>query len=313
VRVPTEFDIRLWDSEGRPLADWFEALVGVAEAWTPASGRWQGLRVEDARLKEVARHREEMSAGELRRRAGELAAPGTRRLTTGVGVRCWRFRDGAPIEGWGRLGLVAWDRAWIAGSGRDLRLEGDGTLWIQDVRPYCATLGDEPEAAVCNARVEDNLEQLTALLHAVIRRLRPRAIKVYSGAGDAVPFNAHLLGFAGPEVAVEDVRFLEELWRGGHPRYNIPPVATSAGSAQLLHLWRSADQRARLHQRLGAAIAQAERVTERIVIDLLASGRLDTWETEPGWLVLDYPHPFNAFLDRFYLELLEAAAPSPDA
>jgi hypothetical protein len=62
--------------------------------------------------------------------------------------------------------------------------------------------------------------------------------------------------------------------------------------------------RAELQQKLGQFMDRHRDVTKDDVQRALQSNRFDNYTMPAGAMVLEYPHLLNAFVDRFYLEVL---------
>jgi hypothetical protein len=91
--------------------------------------------------------------------------------------------------------------------------------------------------------------------------------------------------------------------------HHVPPFTeyNPKGHSDALHEWRNEVRKKALWHRLDAAISRAPRVSVELVSDALKSGRFDTYTKPRGTVILEYPHFVNAFVDPFYLSLLESA------
>jgi hypothetical protein len=99
---------------------------------------------------------------------------------------------------------------------------------------------------------------------------------------------------------------IADVWRHGLSGQQVPPLGEIGdGRSIAFHWWRSDEARHRLATKLGGRIERAAAVTTDDVGRILASGRFDTYTAPSGFVVLDFPHFLNAFLDRLFVELLD--------
>ena len=302
--MATDLNLRLWWDGGDNAARFLEVVDALA-GWPLADAKLQGLVLRDRQMRKVG-------ADDRIHTPADLRAAFTGRdvahlkFSTGLSFPAWRFVGPTATEGHVRLGVDGWGPGWRPE--RDRRVEGDANLWIQAAGPFVALLGDSEDDRRINAHVEENIERLLDLCQHLIRTVAPTQMMVYTDAGMALPVNAHLAWFSQPVQVLDHLAWLRELWAKGLPAYNLPPLrepATPQDSLSL-HGWRSRDQRTRLWEALGACVS-AEATLEDVTATL-KSGAFDFFVHGEGVLLLDYPHPCNAFLDRFYLAVLERAA-----
>ncbi|MEQ1569294.1 MAG: hypothetical protein ABMA64_26895 [Myxococcota bacterium] len=300
--MSTTISIRVWWSD-QPSPT--EATARLTEALAPSMARpWGDASVRDSQLRVLHSFPLGADPGAVLRADDTATRNGfSVRIATTSSASCWRFAPGRPPAREGvALTAVGWDAAWLQQARFDRRVEGDGAVLVDPVGPFCALLDEGSEAV--NEKIEQNLEALIGWVQALALHPKATRIGVGTDAGDPIPVNWHLAWYPSAEALAEDAAYVRELARSGLAAYQIPPLASrdAADSPTTLHGWRSSEQRAalaeRLGERLGATSPTAERVTE-----VLRSGRFD-WMEGPGILALDYPHPFNAFLDRLYLEIL---------
>jgi len=301
--MATELHLRLWWDDADPMARFLD-LVDVVAAWPPADATFQGVALRDGRMQKTWSDAGISTARDLR---ASLAGRdlGVSAVSTGSAFEAWRFQGTTPVAGHLRLGVESWGAGWRPE--RERNVEGDAALWMQTAGPFVALLGDSEVERQVNERVEENLERLLDLCQTLIRELGPVRLMVWTDAGLSLPVNAHLAWYREPGQVLHDLRWMRTLWEQGLPAYKIPPLREpdTPQSATILHGWRSLEQRTRLWHALQERIvleAQAEDV-----VQTLRSGAFDTLTHGDGFLVLDYPHPLNTLLDRFYLAILERA------
>lgn len=220
-------------------------------------------------------------------------------LSTGIAARAWRFEGRVAVAGAVRLGVDAWEDGHPQRP--DRALDGDACLWFQHAGPFVAALREG--YAEADARVEENLEALNALLLLLIQEIQPDRLAVYTDAGFHHPLNAHAVYHRRRAGFMEDLALIRRLWREGAPGWRLAPLAdpSTPKDGDTLHGWRSLEQRARLWAAVGEILGQDER--EGRVGEVLTSGVFDFYERGEGVLLLEYPHMLNAFIDRFYIEL----------
>jgi hypothetical protein len=315
--VATALTARLYLDGERPLPELLAGLAEAIEAWRPPRGleaavmdspRWQGLKVLGTAGRQVIHdQRDPLDRAALGKAAARFTAS-TQLLSTLTSVPCWRVRDGREQAGWVPVSIDAWGDARGSVFGEDPRhIWGSAAVSFANAGPFLA-LADRPgaEADRVNGRVEDNLEALTALVLDLAVRLQPVAIKVFTDQGAYLPFNAHLAYYRSDEAVLDDLRTIARVWRAGLPGHQIPPLAQLEDAhPSAFHAWRSDEQRRALRLALQARVDRAADVGSAQVRSLLASGRFDTLTAGAGFTILDYPHVLDAFVDRFFLELLD--------
>lgn len=313
--MATEITARIYfDSEPAP-AKLFARLVDVVSAWADGDA-WQGLRVSSSAQREPI-HRDDSSLdpNALVAAAARFDEP-SQELSSQISYRCWRFRDRSADRGSSLAWLEAWGDEYARVRGEDARrVWGSAAFTIADCGPYCAVVPAEDAAATAvNERVEDNLERLTSLIFRISEALEPAAIKVFTDQGAYLPFNAHLAYYASEARALEDVRLLAEVWQRGLPRHQIPPLKEiDDGRSIAFHWWRNEESRRRLMAALGDRIHRCAEITTDDIRRTLANGRFDNYSMPRGFTLLDFPHFLNAFIDRFFLELLSGGGATSSA
>ena len=286
------------------------SLAGVFAGRPQASAEFRGLRV-----RRLDRHTT-VSETERRLSPAELCAAGRGHaepdelLSTRSSFRCWRFHGGSPQAGSVGVWLEAWGPRWTEHNHEDRRIGGEAALSVFDVGPFVALIDVAPHQAEVNARVEENLDALTALMLALVETLAPRSVKVFSAQGLYLPVNAHLLYLRDEAVVLDDLSLMTKVWNHGLPAHHTAPLveAHADDMASTLHGWRTREQRQRLWRELASLLPAAAAVKVDNVRTVLESSRFDTFTMPVGSTVLDYPHFMNAFLDRFYLDVLAAAS-----
>jgi hypothetical protein len=309
--MATEITARLYfDAEPAP-ARVFSQLIEAVSAWREGNAPWQGLRVHaGARREVVFRDDAPLDTAALAALAARFGET-SQQLSTRTSYDCWRFQGRTPVAG----SSLAWVEAWGDEYGRDRgedvrRIWGSATFTISDCGPYCAIIDAQDPAAAAvneavNERVEDNLDRLTKLIFRIVEAVEPASLKVFTDQGAFLPFNAHLAYYASEARVLEDVRLIAELWQTGLPRHQLPALEDiTDGHSIAFHWWRNDESRRRLAAALGDRIQRAPGLTTEDVQRVLASGKFDSYSAPRGFVLLDYPHFMNAFLDRFFLELL---------
>ena len=134
-------------------------------------------------------------------------------------------------------------------------------------------------------------------------------MKVYTDKTMYLPFNAHMAYYRDESAVIDDLQLIADVWQHGLPSYNTAPLMLKPEKdmGAVFGRWRTAAQRESAWQKLNALLppnpCQPPRTSERsgaAGVSTTTRCRLD--------LLLDYPHYMNAYLDRFYWEVLERAA-----
>lgn len=305
--MSTEIDARFWlPDKSIPVNEKFLHILDVVEASPQAEKEWQGLSiVKQARSNVVFKTVDISSKSDLQRLV-EPYQDDTLHITTGIACKCWRFSGIEPQRGAIRIQVESWGHEYANGRGRKWRVEGDASISLQTCGPYCAILKNESDLGVkkVNSCVEENLEHLTDLLFNVVESIKPKSMKIFTDAGMFLPFNAHLSYYQDPSQVLEDLQYIAEVWAEGLPSYNTPPLKQFDSLA--FHVWRDKEIQVDLWNKLSASIHKVKSVSKETVERVLRLGRFDTYDMPVGITVLEYPYFFNAFLDRFYLEILDA-------
>jgi len=312
--VSTEVAARFY-LDGRPsVEETFGRLARIISGWPQATGEWRGFKVtEGGRDNVVTKSEGVLSTEELVARAAGRA--GDERLASArTSFRCWRFRDGEATPGHVVLLLEVWGETFARGMGQDLRLSGSAGLTIVNAGPFCAVVEaeDRGRARAVNERVEENLEAVTGLWLEAIDAVRPRSMKVFTGECLFLPFNAHVVYHRDDAEVVADLHVIGEAWERGVPAQGAPPLRRHdpQAHAPTFHHGRPDEMRERLWRGLRERVSRIARATPAMVERVRTSGRFDTYAMPVGTAVLDYPHPLNAFVDRFYLEILDEVTPA---
>ncbi len=311
--MATELDMRFWTTEHLGVDATFMHLIAAASSWSPLIDQWQGIKIVEHTIHNGVRTiNEPLSSVALRQIVRGYDRP-TYRIVTGRGFTCWRFAGLQATPGCLRVQLESWGTTYAQRHGRDIRMEGDAAVSIQHVGPYCMLLDADATPAVqaVNQRVEENLTALTDLLFRCIETLHPSAVKVFVDAADYLPFNAHVAYYGSEDVIINDIAFISEVWEHGLPAYRIPPLkqVEPGTSDTVFHPWRSVTARQILKQQLALGLPQVPHVTPTAIQHVLGSGAFDTYTLPRGVMVLEYPDFMNAFIDRFYLAVLNTHTP----
>jgi hypothetical protein len=300
--MSTEITARLYfDSEPAP-ARLFTQLVEAVAAWGDGNAPWQGLRVSGPRRAVIHRDDQPLETAALVAAAAPLGGP-SQQIASRISYRCWRFRGQTAELGSSVAWLEAWDDGYGQVQGEDVRrVWGSAAFTIADCGPYCALLDASDAAAKINERVEENLERFTRLIFGIVEAVQPAALKVFTDQGAYLPFNAHLAYYASEARVLEDMRLIADVWQRGLPGHQLPPLAEISDAKSIaFHWWRNDEQRRRLWTSLASWVPRAGEITAEDVQRAVASGEFDTYSAPRGFIVLDFPHFVNAFLDRFFL------------
>lgn len=303
--MATDLSIRFYFS--RPsTSDAFAALVEALGESSMARHAWQGLDVVTRRpLQYRLRQTDPLTAKQVCAAARVVELGTDENMASQTSLRCWRRAGVEMTEG----GVVAFVEAWGDDygqlNGEDLRMMGRAAITLGHAGPFTADITGAD--AAYNDKVEANLEDLTALMVHLTNTLKPDAVKVFDDQGLYLPTNAHAAYFRNAAIVLDDIALLRQVWAQGLPLHKVDPLRAYKGDAQdgALHLLRTPEQRGALWARLSAALQYAPTVDD--VIAVIASGRFDTLTKDDSFFVLEYPHYMNAFVDRFYLEVLEHA------
>lgn len=230
-------------------------------------------------------------------------------LSTNIAFPCWRFGDDdTPERGTVGIELESWGDEWLALHWGDRRVGGEAAVSLMRPSPFLALTkrSKSPQRDAINVKVEENLEELTQLFFRLIEELKPRSVKLYNSASFRFPMNAQLAYFRDESVVLDDLAWIAELWEQGLPSRKMPPLAQTPKEdvRYVFHEWRTSEMHQALRQRLGELVPRYKDVKVEDVQRLIGSGRFDNYTNEIGFTVLEYPHFLNAFVDRFYLELL---------
>lgn len=305
--MATELTVRLYFDAEPASPEVFAQLVEAIAAWGEANAPWQGLRVSGPQRQVIHRDDTPLESGALTAASARFG-DSAQQIASRISYRCWRFRGRTAEPGSSLAWVEAWGDRYGEARREDVRrIWGSAAFTIADAGPYCAVIDDTAaEVAAVNQRVEENLERLTKLIFGIVTAAKPAALKVFTDQGAYLPFNAHLAYYASEARLIDDVRLIADIWRRGLPDHQIPPLGEiSDGGSIAFHWWRNAEARRRLATDLGSRITRVNTVSVEAVRHVLQSGRFDNYSAPVGFVVLDFPHFVNAFLDRFFLELLD--------
>lgn len=293
----------------------FRHMANAVALWSPASDdEWKDLEIVGQRGDDP--HLE--MPGPLSTTTVQEATSGVNEAITTISARvpfrCWRFYDGKIERGWNGAWVTCYETSHV--HGQPFLESADFTSW--HTGPYNILLHAEHNsyAQDVNRHVEENLEELTVILFDMIDRLQPDSMKVFTDAGLYLPFNAHMAYYKDESMVVDDLQFLSYIWHNAVPGYDVPLKAFDPERnptafqdyPTVFHLWRDEAARVQLWHELKAVISHVDLVTTEVVRDVVRSGLFDTYTMSSGTTILDYPAFLNAFLDRFYLDILAHAA-----
>lgn len=306
--MATEITVRIYFDSEPAAARLFARLVDVVSAWREGDARWQGLRVYSGDRRDVVfRDDSLLDTAALASAAARFSEP-SRQLSSRISYPCWRFQGKTAVPGSALAWVEAWDDRYGELRGEDVRrVWGSATFTIADCGPYCAIIdADDAASRAVNERVEENLDRLTKLVFRIVEVLEPVSLKVFTDQGAFLPFNAHLAYYASETHVIGDARLIADVWQSGLSRSKVPPLSDLGdGDSIALHWWRSADARRRLVAALGKRICRIPELTTGHVRRMLETGAFDNYSMPRGFALLEFPHFLNAFVDRFFLELLD--------
>jgi hypothetical protein len=184
-------------------------------------------------------------------------------------------------------------------------IDADVSLLVP-ATPYTHPVSSKGRMTKCLDK-QRNLDTLTALLHAAVDSLKPITCKVYTDAGEYLPFNAHLAYYARTDEVRRDTALIRDLFTAGRPGAGLPPLGDldTTHTEIIFHPWRHSDERLRVQHALATAARRGREPNQADVLDVLTSNTLHIDFSGPGFMVSSGPAPMNAFLDGFYLELLD--------
>jgi len=291
--------------------DNFCGLTEALSSWDQSEETWQGLEVEKKRSRDFVQNLSlPLSLTVLKHDASRFASGTTERFSTGIGFRCWRFNQGEPKKGYLRAEVESWGPNYETSKLAYSEIEGVAAVSIRHPGPYCALLESETEKTVkdINSYVEENLENLTELLFLMIENLQPNSMKVFVNEGWTLPFNANFAYYRDESFVIEDLEYIAKIWKMGMPRYhNIMPLKKFIPNQHdfCFHTWREEQERREVWKNLTNVLPNLSSVSKKSIAKIIKSGKFDNYEMNPGFCVLEYPHFFNNFLDRFYFEILD--------
>lgn len=310
--MSTELVVRIWadDTDGVSPGERLLQSIDVVESRSNGAHEWKGLVICDASSRELLRSPGALSRAAIAKIVAEHPSPALH-FSTRTTVSCWRFKGLEASREFVPLWVESWGRAYATSGGRDWDVEGDATLALGDVGPYCALVDgtDAPGVQQVNERVEENLEQLLDLVLDTANALQPSSMKGFSALALYHPLNAHFTFFRDVFALDRDLRFIRRLWEAGLPGYRTPPLRESQSELDRMafHPWRDDNRQRALVARLASAVGHIRPLGN---MDMAGrwSDRFDYFEGAAGRLVLEYPHFMNAFVDDFYLELMDCGA-----
>ena len=307
--MATEITTRLYfDAEPAP-SRLFAQLVEAVASWHDENPRWQGLRVTSGPQRAMIYRDDSLLETQGLISAAARFEERSQQISSRTSFPCWRFQGRKADLGSSLAWVEAWGDDYGRSHGEDVRrVWGSASFTIADCGPYCAVMDStDAAAAAVNERVEENLDRLTKLMFRIVETCQPASLKVFTDQGAFLPFNAHLAYYASEDRLLQDARLIADVWRHGLPGHQLSALEDIAdGRSIAFHWWRSDEARRRLMRALGARISRVEAIEVADVQRTLASGEFDNYSMSPGFMLLEFPHFLNAFLDRFFLRLLDA-------
>lgn len=296
-----ELDTRIWFSDSE-LLDRFKTLLLTIDSWSEVAGLWDGLRIVDAqssRSNTVFQSRDEMSTEEILLVVKNYANLSTVKISTGRPIQYFQ-KNKPETTALTRLGVSVWSNLYATKYGELIDIEGNGEIFVQSVDPYVTAVN----AGVLgqNSAVEKNLEFLTNLLQEVSKLGLVTKFKTFSDAGMKLPFNAHFVFYRDINQVIDDRKFLNNIWKNGIKSYDLEPLSKLASNQTdfVFHEWRNQQTTEKLVKNMNEFFGGKTNF-DLSFDQIKQSGIFDTYESNKGFMVLDYPYFMNAFLDKFYL------------
>jgi hypothetical protein len=296
-----------FDEQPQPALPFTELVRAVATHSTWRSN-WQGFKVVAKNLRTVIAKEPGPMTSEQVLATAPLHDAAQNRISVNTALQCWRF-TGTAAEPEAVPAILEATGAEYGGT--DPRVRGAAMLSITNMAPFNAIVDPiDAQSAERNRRVEENLKALTSLLGHCVEATRPSSMKLYDDSGMFLPFNAHLAYFRDEKAVLQDLAWISELWTNGLRAYQLPPLGDRfADTIETLHPRRTESQRKELWQRLARAIPTWPAMSTKNVRQLLKSGpSLDCQEVGSGFMLLNWPHFADAFIDGLYVDLTETAA-----
>lgn len=157
---------------------------------------------------------------------------------------------------------------------------------------------------------EDFLQRLLDLALSMVHTFRPAHLCIgHDYLHGALPFNKMLAYYRGPSEVLEDIRFIEHVWRNGVKSWYPPslPFRESIDSG-VFAIDRTP---AETWRKFNSLIDRCSKVDEAVVRAELKSKPFEVFklgaELDDGFYVMNWPYFMNAPLAPFYLAMLEAA------
>jgi hypothetical protein len=291
------------DSPGRLPLPVMTKLIGALRASNIGDLRYRGYRVSGIdRLSVVQEDRNPLDGERLLSVLERWNSP-DRTFTTRTAIR---IQDVLPDGSAGGESLLAMRVTASGGATRHRTgnwwIDGDCALTVSATTPF--VLPTLPSGQlVASEAVATNLRQMGALLAAVVGSTRPVACKVYTDAGEFLPFNAHLGYYRDPLDVARDLNLIRDLFSVGLPVLELLPLRDLVGAEAdfAMHLWRDRQRQAALRTEFAAAVKRESQLTEEAAWAAVPSVPFDS----DGLAVAGAVPFLNAFLDTYYLDLLQ--------
>lgn len=229
------------------------------------------------------------------------------KMSVGAALPCWRRTAAGGERGSVAVTAEVFGEGYATRNHEDVRLGGDGQVTIWNVAPFRgpAMTREAPEP-----RIIDNLNDVRALVVALVRALGASSAKVFVDAGLYLPINAHLACYRDASAVLADVALLQQAWHAGLPGHRERPLGEYADEAvrAVLHEWRSQAETETLWRRLRRCI---DRRPDRADVAWAIETATAAATREGDGCVVGEPYFLDGFVDGFFVELLEHAAPRP--
>jgi hypothetical protein len=307
-----ELDIRFWWDEEINPAQGIASMLQVFEKWSGGEINWESANVrQHFPVNEIASLGAHPSASRLlealkRHDSSDL------KINVYGSFPCWRFSEGEPISGAIPVAIACWGKDY----GKkmedwDTSMQGHAQFCLLNSRPFFGVLHSDTQEFPfhdLNAKIQENLDSLLQLLQIFISDLHPLQWLAFSDDGSTyLPIHAHAGWFATQHQLLQVANIFMDILKRGDARNGIPPIASLSVPSlrDYLNSMLPKDRSMELFQRMKAIAAMQASANEGGLQRLLDSKKFDYFDYQSGLILLDFPFFLNAFLDEFFLALLE--------
>ncbi len=309
--MATELDTRLWFSEKkRGSKDLFLNLLEIITAADMCQDHWSNLSiVENVPSNRIFKKVEKQTVPEI----GALLESYQQenlKFTVYVPIKSWRFSGAKAEEAFVQLAVSCWGKEYGKTIGFDHALEGNASISILSVGPYCkSALGESYSQEVVgqiDRLIEENIQLFTGLLLKIMEGIAIEKMLSFSDAGAYLSVNAHIACFASKEKIIQECEYLREILLKGNQSYQLRSIMDKGvvEDNHMFHEWRSEEDKGILCEKLLRALSHPVEITRSKVEVVFDSGKYDFFEGSKGIMILNYPFFANDFLDDFFLDML---------